>query len=48
VPDQIALVKEHVRNADWESAQRELNNLKIDWEKVTSRIQFSMERNEIN
>ena len=48
VPQKIALVKEHVRNADWESAQREQNYLEIAWGKVTPRIQFSMERNEIN
>jgi len=45
---QIALVKEQVKNEDWKSAQRELNNLEIAWRKVTPRIQFSMERNEIN
>lgn len=47
VPGQLVLVKESVKNADWESAQQEIDNLKEAWEKVVPRIQFSMERNEI-
>ncbi len=48
VPGQISLVKNYVRNADWENAQKEQNNLEMAWEKIIPRIQFSMERDEIN
>lgn len=48
VPGKLAIVKEDVRKADWESAQRELEGLEAAWRKVVPRIQFAMERDEIN
>ncbi|HHV34114.1 MAG TPA: DUF4363 family protein [Syntrophomonadaceae bacterium] len=48
VPGKLALVKENVRNADWESAQQDLEDTEKAWKKVIPRIQFSMERDEIN
>lgn len=47
-PDNLTLVKENVRKADWESARHHLEDTEKAWEEVLPRIQFSMERGEIN
>jgi hypothetical protein len=47
VSGKLVLVKKAVKKADWESAQKEIDNLEEAWEKIVPRVQFSMERNEI-
>lgn len=48
VPQSIATMIQDVNNENWESAEKNINNLDEIWKKIVRRVQFSSERDEIN
>ena len=48
IPKTIEGIIEDVMDENWEGVERETNNLEAAWKKVVRRIQFSLERDEIN
>jgi prephenate dehydrogenase len=48
IPQSIESLIKDVDTEDWEAAYQDTERLNSAWRKVTKRIQFSSERNEIN
>lgn len=48
IPQSIATIIRDVNNENWESADRNTDNLDKVWKKIIKRVQFSSERDEIN
>lgn len=47
VPQSIETVVQDLKHENWEAAEKSTDHLNSVWEKVTNRVQFSAERNEI-
>jgi hypothetical protein len=48
IPESIGNIIENVMDENWEGVEIEANELEAAWKKVVRRIQFSVERDEIN
>lgn len=48
VPRQIVTLEKEIKQKDWQQASQEWEKLDSAWEKVMPRIQFSVEKDEIN
>jgi hypothetical protein len=48
IPQTIEDIIGSIMDDNWEEVERETNNLEAAWEKVVRRVQFSVERDEIN
>lgn len=48
IPEAIATVMQDVNNENWDRARQSTDHLEKAWDKVVKRIQFSLERDEIN
>ncbi|HHU72397.1 MAG TPA: DUF4363 family protein [Clostridiales bacterium] len=48
VPQAIENLIQKINNDDWDKVNSEIDNLEKAWKKVIHRVQFSLERDEIN
>ncbi|EHJ02229.1 hypothetical protein CDLVIII_5761 [Clostridium sp. DL-VIII] len=48
IPESIQLIAQDVKSENWESANKNTDDLSNTWDKIVKRVQFSSERDEIN
>lgn len=48
IPDSIHSIIQDIESENWDAASYKTDNLKIKWEKVVKKVQFSSERDELN